>query len=134
MSNLDQVAIVDSTGKHLDALKTTIGWALLVAIVFAGAGLTGDERVKAFGLTIDINHAFFVAAAFYTFVNLKVLALLIRLRHLMYLLEDSELVGGLNSPWKKSTDPSRSEGWSVVDFTAWQWARSRRLDRARRCG
>ena len=27
--------------------------------------------------------------------------------------------------------PGRSEWWSVVDFTAWQWARSRRVDRAR---
>ena len=95
MSNADQVAIVDSIDKHLDALKVTIGWALLVAIVFIGAGLTADKHVRALGLTIDIDHAFFVAAAFYTFANLKVLALLIRLRHLMQLLADGELVNGL---------------------------------------
>ena len=101
MSNLDQVAIVDSIGKHLDALKVTIGWALLVAIVFTGAGLTGDKYVRALGLTIDIDHAFFVAAAFYTFVNLKVLALLIRFRHLMHLLEDSELAARGGAPCKR---------------------------------
>ena len=53
-------------------------------------------------------------------------------------LEESEvLLAGEavpSSPWKKSTDSGRSEWWAVVDFTVWQWARSRRLDRRRQCG
>lgn len=54
---MGQATVVESTGKHLDSLRATIGWAVLVAVVFAWAGLTDADPVTVLGLKIDIKHA-----------------------------------------------------------------------------
>lgn len=87
--------VLDSIGSHLDSLKTTIGWSLLVSVVFGQGGLAAESHISALGMTIAMDHAFFVAVAFYTFVNLKVFILLGRLHHLLRLLSDGCLGDGL---------------------------------------
>ena len=94
---MDQAAIVESMGKHLDSLRATIGWAVLVAVVFAHAGLTDADPVTALGLKIDKNHAVMVAAAFYFGVSLKILDLLWRISQLNRLLDDGSFLKGLSA-------------------------------------
>ena len=92
---MNQDRIIEGLGSHLDSLKQTIGWALLLSVAFAWAGLTQADPVKALGIEVSRNNAFVVAVIFYVFVNAKVLDLLLRIGDLMSLLDDEHLAEGL---------------------------------------
>ena len=92
---MNQSQIVDSLGDHLDSLKQTVGWALLLSVAFCWAGLTQADPVNALGFSVTRSNAFLVAAIFYVFVNAKLLDLLIRIGDLVQLLNRSHVVEGL---------------------------------------
>ena len=89
-------AVVDSLGEHMDSLKVTIGWALLVAFVFGSGALGNDNKVQFLGLKLEREIAFYVVAVFYSFVNLKVLILLIKIKSLIHNLKNNDFIEGLS--------------------------------------
>ena len=92
---MNQEKIIDGLGNHLDSLKQTVGWALLLSVAFAWAGLTQADPVKALGLEVSRDNAFIVAVVFYIFANAKVLDILLRIGDLITLLDDGHLIDGL---------------------------------------
>ena len=93
---MDKAVVIDSLGKHLDSLKATINWAILVACLLGLSGLMNLPRVKFLGLDLDVGSAFNAAAIFYCFVNLKVAILLFKLKFLMQTLTGLDFIEGLN--------------------------------------
>ena len=93
---MDKAVVIDSLGKHLDSLKATISWAILVACLLGFSVLMNSKEVSFLGLDLDIHSASVAAAVFYLFVNLKVAILLFKLRILMQNLTDQDFIEGLN--------------------------------------
>ena len=93
---MEKTAVIDSLGEHMDSLKVTIGWALLVAFVVGFGAFENHDKVQVLGLSLKRDLAFYMAAAFYSFVNFKVLFLLIKIRHLMHYLKNNDFVEGLS--------------------------------------
>lgn len=96
MENLNQDSIVDAIGKHLNQLKSVISWFVLLALVFVWASLSNADPIKALGIEISRQHAFYVAAIIYSLLNIRVLDVLLRIGDLVNLLDDDHIVDGLS--------------------------------------
>lgn len=94
---MNQAAVLESIPKHLDALKSTVGWATGMAFIVGWAGLTGEDPVRAFGTEVCREDAFVVAALFFVFMNVKIFDLLFRLSELPFLLDNATLRQGLSA-------------------------------------
>ena len=92
-----QTAVLKSIDRHLDSLQATIGWASPTVVLFAVTGILDKYPLEIFGIEIQKSEAFYFAAPFYFFVNLKCLDLLVRLDRLVRLLDSNVLEHGLNS-------------------------------------
>lgn len=93
---MNQDTIVDAIAKHLDQLKSTIGWAVLLALVFVWASISNADPIKAVGIDISRQHAFYVAAIIYSLINLRVLDVLLRIGDLITMLEDDHFIDGIS--------------------------------------
>lgn len=95
--------MVESVGKHLDALAELIKWALLVALVSWWAGFEGLPTVDALGMKIPREDALWASIIVYIAVNSTTLVLLIRLGDLLKLVDDPNLLPALGKlslhPW-----------------------------------
>lgn len=100
---MQQSDIVESIGKHLDALADIIKWALLLALVFWWAGFEGTDSVEALGMKVPRAHALWVSVFVYIVVNATVLVLFLRVGDLLKLADDAHLSAALGKlalhPW-----------------------------------
>jgi len=100
---MKQEDVVESVGKHLDALAELIKWALLVALVFWWAGFDRQPTVEALGMKIPREDALWASVFVYIIVNSTTLVLIIRLGDLFKLIDDAYLLPALGKlslhPW-----------------------------------
>lgn len=87
---MNETVVIDSLGKNMDSLRSTVGWSLLMVFAFGWASIAGVDPVPALGQEIDKSAAIFIAALVYAFVNVKIYCILLRSRALIELLDATE--------------------------------------------
>lgn len=84
---MDQAALIDAIGKHLDLLEKLTTWALFVSLATAWAGLQKKD-ISALGMTFARREAFAAASALYLFANLIIVILFLRVGDLLEMVDD----------------------------------------------
>jgi len=83
MTQLDEDEVVlKSLDKHMDSLKETVKSALLAAIAFWWAGVSGEDPLKIFRMTIPLDFVLYFVIVFYLFINLSILEKLTRISNI----------------------------------------------------
>lgn len=92
---MDQEAIVESIGKHLDTVETYVKVIALLAVAAAWAGIRRSREIDALGTKFDRRHAFWALATLYLIANTAVLIVFLRLGDLVLLLKAPNVVKGV---------------------------------------
>jgi hypothetical protein len=80
---MEQAALVDAIGKHLDALATILNWVVGLAIVTIWTGAQRDEEVSLFGLKMTRKNAFYLLGAAFLYVNVISIVLFLRIGNIL---------------------------------------------------
>jgi hypothetical protein len=100
---VDQEAIVEAIGAHLDQLQVYVEWVILFALATAWAGIQRERTIEALGLKFDRRHAFVGVGALYVLANIAVLVLVLRIGDLILLVDHGHLTKAISSltthPW-----------------------------------
>ena len=86
-----QAIVLANTGRQLDSLQATIGWASLTVVLFASTAFAREETLTVLGMAIKTSEVFWYAAPFYFFVNIKCLDLLVRIGRMVRILDSDRL-------------------------------------------
>jgi hypothetical protein len=89
---MDQKELCDALPKTLDAASDMAYWALLLAVVFLSAGLTGQDPISVLGMNIARANALFCACAFYLFANTAIMIQFLRVGDLLRRVDESHIV------------------------------------------
>ena len=93
---MGQEQVVESLSAHLDSIKTNYRVGITSCRGIGWAGLSKSDPVKALGMGIARQNAFYVAAGFYVFINSKVLDILLHIHDLIKLLSPEKLLVGIS--------------------------------------
>jgi hypothetical protein len=100
---MDQKIIIDSIGKHLDFIESTIFWIIVVAIAIAWAGVQRKKEIEILSLKFNRQNAFIAASMLYLLANMAILILFLRIGNLMQLLDQKNFLTGFTTlsthPW-----------------------------------
>jgi hypothetical protein len=97
MQILNQDAVVEALGKHLDALQTVFNSIILLAVAIAWAGISHQSEIQALSIKFKRRDAFFVASGLYLIANVVVLILFRRIGDLFVLLDNSHTASGFST-------------------------------------
>ncbi len=104
-----QAALIESIGKHLDALESLFNAVIVLAVIVAWAGIRRTPEIEALGTKVEQRYGFFAMATLYLIANMTVLILFLRLGDLLALLDSTHAPEGI---WKLAT-----HSWVLSPFS-----------------
>lgn len=94
---MKQSSVLQSLGRHMDALNVTVGWTFVLALAVGLEAISGADRLTILDSQIPRSHAHVVVGIIYILLNVKVLLILTRLGNLMLLLRDDFVLEGYSN-------------------------------------
>jgi hypothetical protein len=92
---MEQAALVDALGKHLDALATSVNWAVGLAILTVWTGAQRSKEVSLFGLKTKRKDAFYLLGAAFLYVNIASIVLFLRIANILETIDTKNLARAL---------------------------------------
>lgn len=93
---MDQAVLIDSIGKHLDALEFFVNAIILVSVAVAWAGIQRSSEIEILGTKFNRRYAFFAVAVLYLIANMTILILFLHVGDLVALLKGENAVKGIS--------------------------------------